>query len=175
MDFAFSLDQPDMASPLRSRRLRYGPLEAPAFGLLNGRAKAFEGGADEPELSLKWIVVGAADYRTEGRDYRLSGGMQLLLNRGQPYRVAMRGPSESFVLFFPKAAADAAWRTQTGRAEPFPEIPTAAAASPPSLEGRLAALRTEGQRAKPDGLPLVELACALLNDVAALAHTRRRY
>ena len=173
MDFALRLDQPDMASPRRTRRLVFGPEGVPAFGLLNGRGTTFEGGADEPELSLKWLAEGAADYRSEGRDYRLSGPTQLLLNRGQPYRMAMRGLSESFVLFFPKAAADAAWQMETGRAEPFPEIPTVAAASPPALQTRLAELRGEGRHVEPDGARLIEIACAVLNEAAALARVRR--
>ncbi|HKD21363.1 MAG TPA: AraC family transcriptional regulator [Rhizomicrobium sp.] len=174
MDLALRLDQPDLAAPGRSRRLGLGPADAPVLGILNGRGSNFEGGADEPALSLKWLAEGAAEYRTEGRSYRLAGPVQLALNRGQPYRMAMRGPSESFVLFFPKAAAGAAWQAQTGRAEAFPEIPTVAAASPPALQARLADLRTSSRSGKPDGGRLLEFACAVLNELAALAQERRR-
>lgn len=174
MDLALRLDQPDLAVPGRSRRLGFGPASAPVLGILNGRGTAFEGGADEPALSLKWLAEGAAEYSTEGRSYRLSGPLQLALNRGQPYRMAMRGPSESFVLFFPKAAADAAWQAQAGRAEAFPEFPTVAAASPPALQARLSELRAASRSGKPDGARLLERACAVLNEVAALAQERRR-
>jgi AraC-like DNA-binding protein len=174
MDLALRLDQPDLAAPGRSRRLGFGPIAAPVLGILNGRAAAFEGGGDEPELSLKWLAQGAAEYRTEGRSYRLAGPAQLALNRGQPYRMAMRGPSESFVLFFPRAAADAAWQARSGRVEAFPEIPTLASASPAALQARLAELRAVAQCGRPDGARLLEMACAVLNEVAALAHERRR-
>jgi AraC-like DNA-binding protein len=174
MDLALRLDQPDLAAPGRSRRLGFGPTAAPVLGILNGRATTFEGGGDAPDLSLKWLAEGAAEYQTEGRSYRLAGPVQLALNRGQPYRMAMRGPSESFVLFFPKAAADAAWQAQASRVEAIPEIPTVASASPPALRARLVELRASARSGTPDGARLLELACAVLNDVVALSHERRR-
>jgi len=169
MDFALRLDQPDIGKPGASRRLTFGA--GLPFAILNGLAANFEGGADEPELSLKWLAEGSADYRSEGRSYRLAGATQLLLNRGQPYRMRMRG--ESFVLFFPKAAADAAWQARCGGARSLPEIPTAAAASPASLQKHLMALREESRAGGPDGDMLIERACAVLNEVVALAQARR--
>jgi AraC-like DNA-binding protein len=174
MDFALLLDQPDLAKPAASRRFAFGPPGAPAIAILNGRGASFEGGADEPALSLKWLPEGAADYRSEGRDYRLTGSTQLLLNRGQPYRMQMRGKSESFVLFFPKAAADAAWQAQTGEADPMPETPTVAAAGSDHLQQHLGAFRQECRRDSPNGEAMTELSCAILNDVVALAEIRRR-
>jgi AraC-like DNA-binding protein len=174
MEFAVRLDQPDVVRPARSRRMAFGPAKGPAFSIINGRGSTFEGGADEAALSLKWLAEGAAEYESEGRPYRLAGTVQLLLNRGQPYRMRMRGPSESFVLFFPKAAADAAWHMHTGVSGPMPEIPTVADVSPHSLQRSLAALREECGLAKPGGERLVELSSAVLNEIAALAFTRRR-
>jgi AraC-like DNA-binding protein len=175
MEFAVRLDQPDVHLPGKSRRMAFGPQEAPVFAILNGRGTHFEGGADEADLSLKWIAAGAAEYRTEGRAYRLAGTEQLTLNRDQPYRMRMQAPSESFVTFFPKAAADAAWQTQTRNGEPLPEIPTVAAASPVALQKRLVQLRDESLRARPSGERLLELSCAVLNELVSMAHMRRRH
>jgi len=173
MEFAVRLDQPNVRHPGRSRRVGFGPTDLPAFAILNGRASAFEGGADEADLSLKWIADGAAEYRTEGRAYRVAGDDQLMLNRGQPYRMRMQG--ESFVLFFPKAAADVAWQMHTGNGEALPEIPTVAAASPLALQKRVRQLRDESVRARPGGERLLELSCAVLSELVSLAHTRRRH
>jgi AraC-like DNA-binding protein len=173
MEFAVRLDQPDVRQPGKSRRISFGSAGLPAFAILNGRASAFEGGADEADLSLKWLADGAAEYRTEGRAYRVAGDGQLMLNRGQPYRMRMQG--ESFVLFFPKAAADAAWQMQTRNGEPLPEIPTVAAASPSALQRCVTQLREESVRARPNGERLQELFCATLSELVSLAHTRRRH
>ena len=155
--------------------MAFGPQKVPVFAILNGHGTRFEGGADEADLSLKWIAAGAAEYRTEGRAYRLAGAEQLTLNRGQPYRMRMQGPSESFVMFFPKAAADAAWQMQTRNGETLPEIPTVAAASPAALQKRLAQVRDECARVRPNGERLLELSCAVLGELVSLAHTRRRH
>jgi AraC-like DNA-binding protein len=171
MEFAVRLDQPDVENPRAGRRLALGPKDAPVFAILNGRADHFEGGADEPELSLKWLAQGRAEYVSEQRTYRLSGTTQLLLNRGQPYRMRMQG--ESFVIFFPRAAVDAAWQAHSGCAEAMPEIPTLAAAAPASLQAHLAALRDESRASDPSGAVLVERACAVMNEIAGLAFARR--
>ena len=173
MEFAVRLDQPNVSQPGKSRRMGFGSQALPAFAILNGRASVFEGGADEAELSLKWVAEGAAEYRTEGRAYRVAGVEQLMLNRGQPYRMRMQG--ESFVLFFPRAAADAAWQMQTRHGESLPEIPTVAAASPVALQKRITQLRDESVRAQPRGETLLELSCAVLSELVSLAHTRRRH
>lgn len=173
MEFAVRLDQPDVRQPGRSRRIGFGSADLPAFAILNGRASAFEGGAEEADLSLKWLAEGAAEYRTEGRAYRITGDGQLMLNRGQPYRMRMQG--ESFVLFFPKAAADAAWQMHASNGEALPEMPTVAASSPAPLQKRLVELRDESVRARPGGERLLELSCAVLSELVSLAHTRRRH
>jgi AraC-like DNA-binding protein len=173
MDLGIRIDQPDLGRPGASRRLHFGPHEAPVVVVLNGVGNNFEGGSDAPELSLKWLPRGTADYRTEGRAYRLSEKNQLLLNRGQSYRLNMRGEAETFALFFPKSATDAAWQTQTGRAEALPEIPTAAAPSPNVLQKRLAELRAESRNLAPDAGRLHELCCTILMEIVALAQLRR--
>ena len=173
MEFAVRLDQPDVRQPDRSRRIRFGAADLRAFAILNGRASAFEGGADEADLSLKWLADGAAEYRTEGHAYRVAGDAQLMLNRGQPYRMRMQG--KSFVLFFPKAAADVAWQMHTRNGETLPEIPTVAAASPPALQRSVTQLRDESVRVRPNGERLLELSCAVLGELVSLAHTRRRH
>ena len=76
MEFAVRLDQPNVRQPGKSRRMGFGSADLPAFAILNGRASAFEGGADEADLSLEWVAEGAAEYRTEGRAYRAAGDAQ---------------------------------------------------------------------------------------------------
>ena len=77
---ALLLDQPDLIAPARTRRLRFGAADAPRIAILNARGARFEGGGDEPELSLKWIPQGRAQYRSEGKNFALGGGANLLLN-----------------------------------------------------------------------------------------------
>jgi AraC-like DNA-binding protein len=173
MEMGIRIDQPDLGTPSVSRRLQFGSPDAPSLVILNGTASSFEGGADAPELSLKWLPFGTADYLTEGRSYRLSGATQMLLNRGQPYRMHIRAPSESFVVFIPKFAADAAWQAHTGTPEPLPEIPTAAAQSPHALQSDLSLLRAETRAPEPDAARLQDFCFAVLSDLAALAMARR--
>jgi AraC-like DNA-binding protein len=166
------LDQPDLIAPERSRRMRSG--EGPGIHILNARGARYDGGGDEPELSLKWIPAGAARYKS-GRDtFDLRGEGQLLLNRGQPYALSMRAPSESFVVFFAKEIADAAWHACSGAMEAFPEVPAVAGLSPRALQTTLEQLRDAARQRNVDMAALEEGALALLGDVAALARDRRR-
>ncbi len=173
MSLSLLLDQPDLLAPQRTRRLRFGAEEAPRIAILNARGARFEGGGDEPELSLKWIPQGRARYRSEGKSFALAGDTNLLLNRGQPYRLDMREPAESFVVFFGRELADAAWGAHTGTGGDFPEVPSVAGLPPASLQAALAQLRGAAQEAEPAGDRLAELALAVLGDVAALAHRHR--
>jgi len=173
MDFGIRIDQPELGRPGASRRLHFGPSKGPAMVILNGVGNGFEGGSDAPDLSLKWVPKGRAEYRTEGHCYPLSGATQLLLNRGQAYRLNLIGPAETFVLFFPRQAADEAWQSQTGASEPMPEIPTAAARAPATLHSGLANLRAESREPAPDAERLQELCCEVLVEIAALAELRR--
>jgi AraC family transcriptional regulator len=172
MTAALLLDQPDLIVPSRSHRQAFGA--GPRITILNARGARFDGGGDEPDLSLKWIPQGAARYRAGDKAFALAGDAQLLLNRGQSYTMSMREPSESFVMFFPRALADAAWSAHVGTAEPFPEVPSVAGLSQRALRQSLARLRAETRRAVPDGAMLAECALAALSDVAGLAHHRRR-
>lgn len=89
MQTTLLLDQPGLVSPCRARRFRFGAEERARISILNARGRSYEGGGDEPDLSLKWIPEGVADYVSEGTSFRLGGQSQLLLNRGQPYRLRM--------------------------------------------------------------------------------------
>lgn len=171
MTASLVLDQPDLIVPARTRRLAFG--EGARVAILNARGARYEGGGDEPELSLKWIAEGRARYRSAGKTFALAGDTQLLLNRGQGYDLAMREPSESFVVFFSRELADAAWTAHTGRAEHFGEVPAVAGPSPAALRAALSRLRVEARRSEPDGDALTELSLALLGDVALLARERR--
>jgi AraC-like DNA-binding protein len=166
------LDQPDLIAKERSRRLSCG--DGPRIHILNARGARYDGGGDEPDLSLKWIPAGAARYRSGRNTFDLSGEGQLLLNRGQPYELSMRAPSESFVVFFAKEIADAAWSTSSGRAEAFPEVPSVAGLSPGPLQKTLSRLRVAARQARVDIAALEEDALALLAEMAALARERRR-
>ncbi len=174
MDIATRLAQPDLTKPTASRNLAFGPSGAPVLAILNGRGARFEGGADEPDLSLKWVPQGLAEYRSERSSFRLSGATQLLLNRGQPYRMRMLGVSESFVMFFPKLLADRAWQAHSGTGDVFPEVPAIAACGGGAIEAHLGALRGEARREMPDAERLKEHAFAVLAELASMAQTRRR-
>jgi AraC-like DNA-binding protein len=172
MQTTLLLDQPDLIAPHRTRRMRFG--DGPRLAILNARGARYDGGGDEPDLSLKWIPQGSARYRSERRAFALKSDVQLLLNRGQSYALDMREPSESFVVFFGRELADAAWAAHTRRAEPFPEVPSVSGLSQAGLQETLKRLRAETQEETPDGGRLTELSLALLSDVAELAHHRRR-
>jgi AraC-like DNA-binding protein len=173
MDFAILLDQPDLARPGASRRLRIGRPQAPAVAILNGRGGRFEGGADSPDLSLKWVPQGSVDYRTGDRPYRVSGAIQLLLNRGQAYRMNMKAESETFVLFFPKTVADSAWQAWKSDDHALPEIPTVAAGAGQLMLQSLVSLRDAARESNPDAERLRELCCATLNEIVSTTALRR--
>jgi len=48
---AVVIDQPDLLAPARSRRLAFGTGER--ISILNGRGRAYEGGVESSDLSLK--------------------------------------------------------------------------------------------------------------------------
>jgi AraC family transcriptional regulator len=172
MQTTLLLDQPDLIAPHRTRRMRFG--DGPRLAILNARGARYDGGGDEPDLSLKWIPEGTARYRCGPSTFDLRGEGQLLLNRGQPYELSMRAPSESFVVFFAKELADAAWASHSGKPEAFPEVPAVAALSPQPLRKALSQLRAEARQADVNMAALEEGALALLCELASLARERRR-
>lgn len=167
------LQQPDLTRPERARAFRFGEA-AERIAILNARGRLFEGGGDEPDLSLKWVPEGAADYASDGSHFHLAGNAQLLLNRGQSYRLRMARESESVVLFYSRGLANRAWSSLTGRDEAFPEVPAVAGLSQAELQADLVALRAEARSAVPDPARLEELALAILSGMAGLGRTRRR-
>jgi len=167
------LDQPDLLSPARARRMKFGRAGDPRIGILNGRGRAYEGGASSTDLSLKWMANGSADYESAGRHFRLTGTSQLLLNPGEPYRLRFRETSESFTITFTRALADAAW-AQLGGGISLPEFPTVAGRSPGQLNAYLSALYDEAHDNEPDGDLLIEQSYALLGEIARLAFHRRK-
>ncbi len=173
MSICLLLDQPDLMRPHRTRRVQFGTPGGERLAILNARGARYEGGGDAPDLSLKWIPQGTARYRTEGRSFTLNGDTQLLLNRGQPYAIDMRSPSESFVVFFDSRLANSAWSAHAGRPETFPEVPSVAAMSGVSLRATLSRLRAQAQHPDLSVDALGETALALLTDVSALAFERR--
>lgn len=173
MQTTLLLDQPDLIEPKHARRFRFGTADGARLAILNARAARFEGGGDEPDLSLKWIPQGEAHYRSMGKSFRLRRDTQLLLNRGQAYTLEMREPSESFVVFFDRALADAAWSARTSRDEAFAEVPSVASMPQASLQSSLSRLRSEARSGDPSADKIVELALGLLNDVLDLAFEQR--
>ena len=174
MSTSLVLDQPDLLAPARSRRLAFGDTRRARIAILNGRGRAYEGGAESSDLSLKWMTNGSADYGSGGRTFRLTGDSQLLLNPGEPYRLRFRETSESFTIFYPRALADAAWAQLVGGGTTIPEFPTVAARSPGRLQTHLASLHDETRLNEPDGDRLIEQSFALLVEIADLARHRRR-
>jgi AraC-like DNA-binding protein len=174
MNAAIRLEQPDLLRPEASRSLRWMTPSMAEIVILNGTAARFEGGADAPELSLKWVPAGSAEYRSEGRSHRLSAGRQLMLNRGQPYRLRMLRPGETFVLFFPKPLCDGAWQAQSKTGDALPEFPQISADAPSLLLTHIDNLRTEVRSKYPDGARLHEVSLAVLTDMVALIASRRR-
>ena len=173
MGTALVLDQPDLLTPARSRRLGFGDEGGAHISILNGRGRAYEGGMESSNLSLKWMTLGSADYESAGRTFRLVGDSQLLLNPGEPYRLRFRETSESFTIFFPRSLADAAWAQLVGVGSAIPEFPTIAARSPRRLQTQLVSLYAEANQDEPVGDRLIEQAFAVLGEIASLARYRR--
>ncbi len=167
MQASLRLLQPDLADPARARRLSWPAGGDAGITILNGRGARYEGGADEADLSLKWVPDGAAEYQAERARFAVTAATRLMLNRGQPYRLRMLRPSETFVVFFSKPLGDAAWQAATGRAENLPEIPLAGCGA--DNVKRLHALRDEARTDRPDGERLQELSLAVLADMMELA------
>src|SRR5262249_29780442 len=135
-----------VAVPERSRRLRFGEDDGERIWILNGKCGCgFEGGGDELELSLKWVPKGAAEYQSAGAHFRVSDRAQLLLNRGQFYRLRTVPDSETFVMFFIRGLADQAWQAFQGSAEAFPEVLFVAGRSQEALQQVLEDLHAETQ------------------------------
>lgn len=173
MQTQLRLDQPDLIAPERTRRLVFGD-GTERIGILNARGRLWDGGGDEPELSLKWIPGGAAHYTSGRAHFDLSGNAQLLLNRGQPYRLHMKEVSESFVLFFSRGLADRAWQALSGTDEAFPEVPSVAGLSQDELQHDVATLRAAVRRDEVDAARIEETGFAILAGIATLARERRR-
>lgn len=174
MGVSLTLDQPDLLAPERARRAHFGSEGGERIAILNGRGRAFEGGAWSTALCLKSMAQGSADYESGGRSFRLAGDTQLLLNRGEDYRLRFRETAESFTISYPRALADAAWGTLSRASGAMPEFPTVAGRSPARLNGELDVLRTESREVEPDGDALIEHALTLLSEIAALARHRRK-
>lgn len=173
MQTQLRLDQPDLIAPERTRRLVFGD-GTERIAILNARGRLWDGGGDEPDLSLKWIPGGAARYTSGRGHFDLTGSAQLLLNRGQPYRLHMKEVSESFVLFFSRGLADRAWRALTGTGEGFPEVPSVSGLSQHELQSDVAELRAAVRRDEVDAARLEEMGLAVLTGIATLARRRRR-
>jgi AraC-like DNA-binding protein len=173
MQTTLRLDQPDLIAPERTRRMVFGD-GSERITVLNARGRLWEGGGDEPELSLKWIPGGAAHYTSERAHFDLSGDAQLLLNRGQAYRLHMKEVSESFVLFFSRGLADRAWQALTGSGDAMPEAPSVAGRSHDGLRRDLAALRSAVRCDAVDAARVEEMAFAVMGGMAELTRTRRR-
>ncbi len=170
---SLTLDQPNVSAPEKSRRMAFGARGGEHITILNGRANAFEGGGEDPELSLKWAPAGAADYLIGRTVMRVCGRAQLLLNCGQSYRLRLSQESETFVLFWTRGLANAAWQAFSSCGEAFPEIPAVSGRSHGALEHTLAALRAEASSEEPKEEALRERSLAVLAEAAVLAAERR--
>jgi hypothetical protein len=172
MQTTLVLDQPDLLAVGRSRRIQFGAGAGERILVLNGRGRSFEGGTETPDLSLRWRTSGSTDYVVRNARHRLVGDAQLLLNRGEPYRLRFREESESFR--FSTQANSPTRRAIVSGAPSLPEFPTLTAHSPKGLQDQLQGLKRESRRETPDGDALVEHSLALLTEMADLARTRRK-
>jgi AraC family transcriptional regulator len=172
MEPSLRLLQPDLVEPGRSRRLSWPGDDEAAVTILNGRGVRYEGGTDAADLSLKWVPEGVAEYRAERSRFAIAPATQLMLNRGQPYRLKMLQPSETFVVFFSQALGDAAWQAHTGMSQTLPEIPLVGSATVAGTS--LKALRDETRRPIPDHERLRELSVALLTEMVGAAARLRK-
>ena len=87
--------------------------------ILNGHAQAWTARSGGGAFSVKWAPAGRVAYRCEGDDHLVRPDGLMLLNAGQPYEMAFRGPSETFCLFFSEDLVRQAWR---GEAAEFPNL-----------------------------------------------------
>jgi AraC-like DNA-binding protein len=173
MAVALVLDQPDLISPGRSRRVRYGAGTEAQISILNGRGRTFSGGTEAGALSLKWMPRGSADYESVRHHFRLKDSVQLLLNPGAPYRLRFRETSESFSVSFSRSLADDAWASLVPGDKALPEFPTLASRSPAGLQKQMLVLYEEAHREEPDGEALIEGSLATLNVIVNLVRERR--
>jgi AraC-like DNA-binding protein len=131
--------------------------------ILNGHAEAWTARSGGGAFSVKWAPRGRVAYRCEGDTHVVQPDGLMLLNGGQPYEMAFRGPSETFCLFFSQDLVLQAWG---GEAAEFPNL-----IFRPTFGGELAQVRAELAAGWPDDL---EARLLLILDAAvAAARTHR--
>lgn len=153
--------RPDAAS--EAPRWLGDPASPSRIMILNGHAEAWSARSGGGAFSVKWAPRGRVAYRCEGDTHVVRPDGLMLLNGGQPYEMAFRGPSETFCLFFSPDLVRAAWG---GEAPEFPNL-----IFRPSFGGELAQVRAELADGWPNDL---EARLLLILDAAvAAARTHR--
>src|SRR5438477_5355315 len=84
---------------------------------------------------------------------------------GQPYRLRLSQESETFVVFWSRGLADAAWQAFSSSSDAFPEVPAVSGRSHAALEVALAVLGNEANSEEPQEAALRELSLSALAEV----------
>lgn len=95
------------------------PASTSRIMILNGHAEAWTARSGGGAFSVKWAPQGRVAYRCEGDTHIVRSDGLMLLNGGQPYEMAFRGPAETFCLFFSEDLVRQAWG---GAAAEFPNL-----------------------------------------------------
>ena len=85
------------------------PGDASRIVILNGHAEAWTARSGGGAFSVKWAPQGRVAYRCERDTHLVRPDGLMLLNGGQPYEMAFRGPSETLCLFFSDDLVRQAW------------------------------------------------------------------
>jgi AraC family transcriptional regulator len=131
--------------------------------ILNGHAEAWTARSGGGAFSVKWAPRGRVAYQCEGDTHVVRPDGLMLLNGGQPYEMAFRGPSETFCLFYSQDLVRQAWG---GDAPEFPNL-----IFRPAFGGELARVRAELADGWPDDL---EARLLLILDAAVAAARAHR-
>lgn len=111
------------------------PASSSRIVILNGHAQAWTARSGGGAFSVKWAPQGRVAYACEGDTHVVRPHGLMLLNGGQPYEMAFRGPAETFCLFFSQDLVRQAWG---GEAPEFPNL-----IFRPSFGGELAQVRAD--------------------------------
>lgn len=142
------------------------PASTSRITILNGHADAWTARSGGGAFSVKWAPQGRVAYRCEGGVHLVRPDGLMLLNGGQPYEMAFRGPSETFCLFYSEDLVRQAWGG--GSAPEFPNL-----IFRPTFGGDLMRLRDD--LAEPDRWPDdLEARLLLILDAAVAAARRHR-
>ena len=97
------------AAPGEGLRWLGDPSAASRIMILNGHAQTWTARSGGGAFSVKWAPQGRVAYQCEGATHLVRPDGLMLLNGGQPYEMAFRGPAETFCLFYSEDLVRQAW------------------------------------------------------------------